>query len=452
LDNSPLSKRNPETGSSRSETETPNIRRPSKIFYGWWIVGASTLASTIQSAFFNVGASAIFLPAAREFGTTRTVISGAFAFSRLEGGITGPLEGFLIHWVGPRRYMMVGWVIFGLGLISVGLAQSILQFYAAFLVVTLGQSIAGFLPIVTVLVNWFQRWRGRAIALFQLGGSVGAMLVPAVAWFILNFGWRETMIVSGIIVIPIGVPLAWIMRARPEDYGYLPDGDMPGSPAQDPMEDQESQAATGELASTIGQALRSRSFWFLGTAHAASLTAWGALRVNMIPALVDIGLDEQTAANILAMSLIIAGAGRLIGGFMGDMLGTRRVLVVTFLLQAIAVMILAFASTIAHALVFAVTFGLSFGARGTLMTMLRGDVFGRTNFSRLAGLMDPLSMVGVVISPVFAAFIYDTTGSYRIAFLAIAAVVAMGTFLVLGIRIPQRPEPPIGLHSSGTAH
>ena len=148
--------------------------------------------------------------------------------------------------------------------------------------------------------------------------------------------------------------------------------------------------------------------------------------MNLIPALVDIGLEEQTAANILAMSLIIAGGGRLIGGLLGDMLGTRRVLVVTFLAQAIAVTILAFASTLADALVFAVIFGVAFGARGTLMAVMRGDVFGRTNFSRLSGLMDPLSMLGVVISPIFAAFIYDTKDSYRIAFLAIAAVVSSG--------------------------
>ena len=440
MDNNPLNKLSPETGFSPSETEPPSTWRPSKIFYGGWIVGASTLANTIQSAFFNVGASALFLPVAREFGTTRTVISGAFAFSRLEGGITGPLEGYLIHWVGPRPYMMVGWVIFGLGLISVGLSHSILQFYAAFLLVTLGQSVAGFLPIVTVLVNWFQKRRGRAIAMFQLGSSFGALLVPAVAWFILNIGWREMMIVAGIISIPIGVPLVWIMRGRPEDYGDLPDGARPESLAQDSTADQSNPLAVSESALTIGQALRSGSFWFLGTAHATSITAWGALRVNLIPALVDIGLDEQTAANILAMSLIIAGGGRLIGGFLGDMLGTRRVLAVTLLAQAIAVTILAFASTLADALVFAVIFGVAFGARGTLMTVMRGEVFGRTNFSRLSGLMDPLSTAGVVISPIFAAFIYDTKDSYRIAFLAIAAVLALGTILLLGIRTPPRSQ------------
>ena len=174
------------------------------IFYGWWIVAISTAASTIQSAVFNVGAQTLVLPLIREFDTTRTAISIAFSLRRLEGGVTGPLEGYLIHWMGPRPYMVVGWIIFGLGFIAMGLCQNIYQFYAAFLLVTLGQSVAGFLPIVTVLVNWFDHWRGRAIAIYQLGGSFGALLVPVLAWAVLNIGWRPTTISVGIIVMIVG--------------------------------------------------------------------------------------------------------------------------------------------------------------------------------------------------------------------------------------------------------
>ena len=74
------------------------------------------------------------------------------------------------------------------------------------------------------------------------------------------------------------------------------------------------------------------------------------------------------------------------------------------------------------------------------MTVMRGEVFGRTNFSRLAGLMDPLSPVGVVASPIFAALMYDSTGSYRTAFLAIAAISALGALLLFGIPKPSSFE------------
>ena len=415
---------------------------PRRIFYGWWIVGASTMASAIQSAIFNVGAAALFLPIAREFGTTRTVVAGAFSASRLEGGLTGPIEGYLIHWVGPRQYMLVGWVLFGLGLIGVGLARSIVEFYAAFLVVTLGQSMAGFLPIVTILVNWFRRWRGRAIGMYQVGSSIGAVMVPGVAWLILNVGWRETTMGAGVIAILMGIPLVAVMRPRPESYGYLPDGASPEPAtiegAATGKEQPDERSYPDEPTQTVAQALRSRNFWFLGAAHSIALTSWGALRVHEIPALVDMGLTEQAAANILSLSFAVAAIGRLAGGFLGDLIGAKRVLVIALLLQGMAVVILAYATTLAQVLVFAIIFGLGFGARGTLMTVLRGDVFGRRNFSRLAGLMDPLSTVGVVLAPLLAAFAYDILGSYRIAFLITAALTVAGVFLLMGVRLPKR--------------
>ena len=74
------------------------------------------------------------------------------------------------------------------------------------------------------------------------------------------------------------------------------------------------------------------------------------------------------------------------------------------------------------------------------MTVIRAEVFGRRNFSRLAGWMDPVSSVSVLISPVFAGLIYDSVGSYQFAFLVLAAVNASGAFLLLGVRLPKRKE------------
>ena len=343
--------------------------------------------------------------------------------------MTGPLEGYLIHWIGPRRYMMGGWVIFGVGFILLSLSQNLYHFYASFLLITLGQSISGFLPIVTVLINWFNSWRGRAIAIYQLGGSLGALLIPAFTGSILYFGWRPTTLGVGIATIIIGLPLAAVMRARPEDYGYLPDGKQPSS-------QEASGADAGKENVTVGQSLRDRSFWFLALSHSAGITAWGALQVHQIPALVDIGLDELAAAGILSYTLGVAAIGRVIGGFLGDWLGPRKVTAVAFIFQGISVTILAFATTITQVMVFATIFGVAFGTRGTLMTVLRAVVFGRENFSRLAGLMDPISSAAVFISPLVAALMYDTLGSYQLAFLGLAVFNASGALLLLGIRIP----------------
>jgi len=415
---------------------------PRRLFYGWYIVAAATLAGTIQSAVFNVGAQALVLPLIREFNVTRTAVSFAFSLRRLEGALTGPIEGYLIHWIGPRRYMVIGWVIFGLGFIATGLCQNIYQFYLAFLLVTLGQSVAGFLPIVAVLINWFDRWRGRTIAIYQLGNSFGAVLVPVLAWFILNAGWRQTMVVVGIAVIIIGIPLALVMRPHPESYGFLPDGADPTDIETDRVTTENSAAPNTGLSldsdPTVSQALRSRNFWFLGLSHSAGITAWGALQVHQIPALVDIGINELTAASILSYTLIIAALGRLIGGFLGDVVGTKKVTAIAFIAQGIGIAVLALATTMTQVLIFATVFGIAFGTRGTLMTVLRAEVFGRRNFSRLAGWMDPISSVFVLISPIFAALIYDSVGSYKWAFLVLAVVNASGALLLIGVRVPNR--------------
>jgi sugar phosphate permease len=432
----------PDALSTEGQQDHIGATKPSssRIFYGWWVVAAATLAGTVQSAVFNVGAQALVLPLIREFNATRTAISIAFSLRRLEGGITGPIEGYLIHWIGPQRYMMGGWIVFGLGLSGVGLAQNIYHFYIAFLVATLGQSVAGFLPIVTVLINWFDRKRGRVIAIYQVGGSLGAILVPALAWSILNIGWRPTMIATGIGVIFIGVPLAAIMRPHPEDHGYLPDNDSP------PVDD---KGATSEAVNnviepttsnttTISQALRSRSFWFLGLSHSAGITAWGALQVHQIPAIVDIGIGELAAATILSYTLVISAVGRLAGGFLGDVIGPKKVTAVAFISQGVAVMILAFATSLTEVMIFATIFGIAFGTRGTLMTVLRAEVFGRANFSRLAGLMDPISSVSVLLSPLFAGKVFDSSGSYQLALIVLASVNALGAILLLGVHVPQK--------------
>ena len=123
-------------------------------------------------------------------------------------------------------------------------------------------------------------------------------------------------------------------------------------------------AASNEDTVTISQALRGGNFWFLALSHSAGITAWGALRVHQIPALVDIGISEITAAGILSYTLIVAAPGRLIGGFLGDKLGLRRIAAAAFILQGVGMVILTFSTTFAHVVVFATVFGLSFGMRG----------------------------------------------------------------------------------------
>ena len=422
--------------------QAPKLRR---VFYGWRIVAAGIIAGLIRNGSFGMGAGAFFLPIAREFGTTRGALSWAYAAIRLEGGLTGPFEGFLIDRFGPRRVMLVGWLVFGLGFIFLSQVQSLPQFYAAFLITALGSSLSGFLPIATCVVNWFQRRRGTALGLVLAGNSLGGVFVPVLALSITNFGWRPTAAAAGVFVMLVGIPIASVMRRRPEDYGYMPDGAPPsdteiGAEASQgdtvgPHDNGQDPADLPDLSAR--QALKTSAFWLLALSHSGSLTAWSAVSVHLIPALVDNGLSEPQAASIFGVQAVVATVSRLAGGVLGDKLGLKRVLMAAFFLQSLAMVVLAFTTTTWQAILFAVLMGMGFGARGPLNTAFRGNLFGRSSFATISGAMEPITMIGLVVAPVFAGVVYDSLQSYTLAFLTIAVVNAVSAMFIIPIRRPM---------------
>ena len=96
------------------------------------------------------------------------------------------------------------------------------------------------------------------------------------------------------------------------------------------------------------------------------------LRRDKLELLVDAGVSFQAAASVLAFMTAVAAVGRVIGGYLGDKFGLKRTLVVCFFLMSGGVIVLATAQTVAQALVFAILYGLGYGARGPLLIALRG--------------------------------------------------------------------------------
>ena len=132
-----------------------------------------------------------------EFGWSRTTISLIHSLHRTESGLLGPAHGWLLQRFSPQRVMVGGMVLVGLGFIALGFVQGFSQFIVVFLVMSIGSSLSGFMSLMTMIVNWFERRRSRAMALVGLGMSVGGLLIPALAWLLVNYGWRPVAIGSG---------------------------------------------------------------------------------------------------------------------------------------------------------------------------------------------------------------------------------------------------------------
>src|SRR5256886_5319734 len=166
-----------------------------------------------------------------ERGWSKTALSGAAALQQMETAILGPIIGWFLDRFGPQGMIRVGVVVFGLGLMLLSQTDTLLAFYGAFLVVALGSGLCGFFPVNIALFHWFERWRARALSSLSIGLALGGISVPAVAWSLSTHGWRVTAFASGVIAIVVGLPMAMVIKRRPEDHGYTIDGLPPAEPA-----------------------------------------------------------------------------------------------------------------------------------------------------------------------------------------------------------------------------
>lgn len=371
-----------------------------------------------------------------EFGWSRTTISLIHSLHRTESGLLGPAHGWLLQRFSPQRVMVGGMVLVGLGFIALGFVQGFSQFIVVFLVMSIGSSLSGFMSLMTMIVNWFERRRSRAMALVGLGMSVGGLLIPALAWLLVNYGWRPVAIGSGAIYLLAAWPLGRLMVSEPEAMGLRPDGE-PASDATNVAGSSAGQAA-GEAKMTARSVLRSREFWLISVGHGNALAIVGAVTVHfVIYARETIGLGVTTAAALLTLITVAQMVGQAAGGFLGDRYDKRLLAAGGMAMHAAAMALLTVAGSVAFVVVAAVLHGIAWGLRGPLMSAMRADYFGRQAFAMVMGYSSLVLMVGAVLGPLVVGLLADTTGEYDLAFLALAIIGVVG--VVAFVLLPPAP-------------
>ena len=167
------------------------LRPQGHLFYGWYIVLASGGIQLFASLLLAQSFSAYVVLLEDEFGWSKTVLAGAFAMTRVESGLLGPLQGWLTDRFGPRLILQIGTTIFGVGLMLFSQMDSILTFYLTFALMAVGSSLGGFPTLMVSLVSWFNKHRSKAIAGSQMGYAIGGLLVPIIVASLDRFGWRR---------------------------------------------------------------------------------------------------------------------------------------------------------------------------------------------------------------------------------------------------------------------
>lgn len=417
------------------------------IFYGWWIVIASGILFFFGGGTFYYGFSVFFNPIRETFGWSATVTSVAFTLRGIETGVLGPVAGFLVDRVGPRKLMVSGWVIIGLGFLLMSRINSLWAFYGTFVVAAVGMSFGTGVVINTAVANWFTKKRSRALAITFIGPGASGLLAPLFVFSISQIGWSGTLTITGIVLWVIGIPLSLLFRDKPGRYGYLPDGEtrvaIPITSNEPPVRSSGEIVEPGSGSSTSGftakAALRTRAFWLLSLSFFFQQMGTSAVTVHIVAYLESVNVPTAIAAIAVTGMTLCSLIGRLGFGFLGDFTNKRYLVTISLVLQTIGLFLfsLIVADRVWLLILFLLTFGPGFGAPIPLRSAMQADYFGTRSFGTIMGLMSLIATIGGLASPIVAGWIFDTTGSYQLAWWLFTIVTVPAIPLMLLARPPK---------------
>ena len=449
------------------------VARPRpRIFFGWWIVLAGALINVYAAGVWFYGFPIFYKALLDEFGWSAAAGAAIISLSRLEGGLEGPLIGWLVDRYGPRKLAIIGTVIVGLGFMmmsrvdafSIGPVQ--VSAFVAFALlyagwISVGFNTGFFHASMAAINAWFIKKRSRAFALYSLGAGSSGFTVFAIGWVVNGYGWRPAALLSGVGIFVFVLPLTFVLRGKPEQYGYLPDGDDPNAASAASPESDHASVAAGvpispggraageptrskvqwpEYDFSLREALSTLAFWMLVLSSAARSVAMTSIILHEIVYLTevrDIPLVQASAA--LGAMVSISLIGRISFGFLGDRIEKRYLLVVAYLAQAVGIYILMGVTSMPRLWLFVVVYGIAYGGAIPLFMAIVGEYFGRVRYATIRGFMQLFLLPATVVGPVYAGWVYDTTDSYQVAFVSFIGAMLVGTVFLF---LCRRPAPP----------
>ena len=434
--------------------------RPPRIFYGWWLTVIAGLVMALTSVpVFHANTVWVVAIESAFPHWSRFQLGLALTMTRVEVGLFGVLEGYLADRFGARRMVMVGLLALSGAFVFFAFTQSFWWFLLAFVLLSMGQGLGGWVPLMTLMNHWFVRHRGLAMGFVMVGMGIGAMtIVPAIAWTtdpevgrlswmplapwdlaepVGRLGWRNTALLVAVIVFVCALILPRFIYSRPEDRGLRPDGDT--QPQARAAGGQAAAAAEEDSGITVGQALKTQAFWCISFGHGLGSMIILAIMSQFGLLMKDLGYGVQTTAWIVTLYTAVSIIFQLAGGYIGDRVPKNLALFVFTGLQAAAVVVLVLSPHIGMIALFAVLFGIGFGGRTPLTTAIRGEYFGRASFGKILGISTlPMNAMLLVAGPL-AGWMRDQFGNYDLAFLTLAGLNGIGAILFLISRRPKLP-------------
>jgi sugar phosphate permease len=416
-----------------------------------WVVATITFLALLSSAAIASTATVMVLPLEHDFGWDRATVSLALSVNLLLYGLCGPFAGALMARFGVKRVMVAALLTLAAATGASALMAQAWQMIGLWgVMVGLGSGAMALVLGATVATRWFVKRRGLVTGIFAASTATGRLIfLPQQASIVESVGWRVAVLLVAGVALSVALLVALFMRDDPHDIGLEPYGSERSTSV--PV-----QSATGNpfalAVDTLVQSAKVRDFWLLAGSFAiCGATTVGLISVHLIPASVEHGLPEVTAAGMLAAMGAFDLVGTTLSGWLTDRIDPRKLLVWYYTFRGIALLFLpaAYAAGAPALAAFVVFYGLDWVATVPPTVRLVADRFGKDRVGPVFGWIFAAHQFGGSFAAYAAGAAHTALGDYLVAFLTAGGLCLLASGLILSLT-RRAVAPPLVLQPLGT--
>ena len=346
-----------------------------------------------------------------DFGYSRAQVTSGNAVGKL---IVAPLFGFLAGWMidkyGPRRLMMLGAVLMGVAFVGLSYSSSLWMFYMFYIFNALGYVFGGPLPCQVLISKWFTKNRGKAMGIAYLGIGAGGALVPLLATKLeSNLGWQNALSILGVLIIIIALPMAFFIKDSTKA---------------------KIKTKKAELAIPMKDILKNKNFYLLAFGSMCSIGAVGGVGQHLKLYLSDLAFTQSQAASIFSIVLLSSLFGRVAMGWLSDIIDRKYVMILIYIIVAMAIASLFLPPFEGRIYVFAIVFGIGLGGDYMIIPLMAGDLFGVKALGRTMGIILVADGLAESFFPVLVGYLYNDVAKYSIGFGILIFVALAGVLII----------------------
>jgi len=397
--------------------------------FNWNIIGFSFITLALVYGIWYAY-SVFFVALLKEFGWSRSIGAGAFSLFIIVSSVISPFVGNMAYSAGPRKVIIGGSLVLGIGLILCSLTQSWWQLYLFFgLITAIGLGASGWVPNITLIQLWFREKKGLAVGIVSSGIGIGILVcVPSIQYLLDQVGWRVTYQIVAVFVPLVVISMAIAFLRRPPQaapFRYI-EREISPTVRKDPLVIDETWTSQSW---TIRRAITTKKFWLLSLSFFLANSITQSIFTHQVAFFVDHGFQALFASYIVGIVGIVSLGGKILWGALSDRIGREKTYTIgiTFFVSGMIVLVLfSFFPSPILTYFYAVFFGMGYAVVAALPPLITADLFEGRGYGGIFGSLMIFIGMGGAFGAWLAGFIHDQIGSYVPVFIimVICAVVA----------------------------